>query len=708
MRLNDLIVPTELNNTDPRGYFTDDNFKTKDLIYLQNYEQFKSRNISATDFAILNHAVNPKDEDFDKSLLNTFPRCRMWLRSGCIDSLGINRVHIVNEKNKIFYVSPDERKLSHSICPCMQIDIKAYYAVKDWLHKNGKDGARTLRIDVFGDKYAHLIFGEYPQEYVGDQMNSDLEKALEHAVIAPTGKTYTGCFDKKRSKPNYYNEYEVNGKRYVRVNKGPLNDGYWVKVSPLVWEIMNWENLPTNINPKGKNLDTRIQLMATRALMAGIPFYPYTYDNNNSLWQNSTLRGFLNGIDVNNIQENGYAKFNAPHGGDFTHYNFLQQAFSRETDLLQKVEMQQKKSHLSWGIKIANKPLSTNEQLRKYIENGHTVMLHGPSGIGKSHRVKKIDPDFVSIVLRNGILPEEILGKNIFIEEAGVRTAKWQAPAWYTELCEKCAKEPKKRHVLFIDEITNVREQEQSAVFHIVLDRSIGPNIGKLPDNVSVVAAGNSMDESLAAYQMAEPLQGRFFGHIHVEPNLPDWLEWASEPNDDIRKAKQERLNIHPLVAAFVASVGKEHFCPQYDQDNPPQYKVDPRGWQQISDLIYDNNNTLYMELIRNKIGPVLANSFMTFAKTPALTVADIIQENYARHEIPQNFDAQYALAMMWRYAKMDEVGAVRQFIQNEFSREILAVYDEVWVNNIPEKAIFLAGLKQTDNREQIQQKSAQ
>ena len=88
----------------------------------------------------------------------------------------------------------------------------------------------------------------------------------------------------------------------------------------------------------------------------------------------------------------------------------------------------------------------------------------------------------------------------------------------------------------------------------------------------------------------------------------------------------------------------------------------------------------------------------MTFAKTPALTVQDIVSGNYARHEIPHNLDMQYAMAMMWRYAKMDEVATVRQFINKEFNHEILAVFDEAWANT-PEKAIFLKQLKQQEVR---------
>lgn len=62
-------------------------------------------------------------------------------------------------------------------------------------------------------------------------------------------------------------------------------------------------------------------------------------------------------------------------------------------------------------ISIESTPMSTNEQIEFYIQNKMPFMLHGMSGVGKSRRIKDIDPEFVSIYLRNGMLPEEVIGK---------------------------------------------------------------------------------------------------------------------------------------------------------------------------------------------------------------------------------------------------------------------------------------------------------
>ena len=142
-------------------------------------------------------------------------------------------------------------------------------------------------------------------------------------------------------------------------------------------------------------------------------------------------------------------------------------------------------------------------------------MLHGPSGVGKTKRVQELDPDCVCLQLRNGILPEEIIGKT----GTEGRQSFWIEPTWYTRIKEVCQKDPDHNHVLFIDELTNVDSNEQSLVFHLVLSRSIDGSIGKLPENCVVVAAGNSPEESEAAYNMPEPLFRRFEAHIELKPD---------------------------------------------------------------------------------------------------------------------------------------------------------------------------------------------
>lgn len=100
-------------------------------------------------------------------------------------------------------------------------------------------------------------------------------------------------------------------------------------------------------------------------------------------------------------------------------------------------------------------------------------------------------------------------------------------PSWLKKLEEKCEKEPDKLHIVFFDEITNALPSIQGISFNIVLDREVN-GIWKLPENARIVAAGNDIEDSLAANQLAEPLFNRF-AHVYIKTTLEGWLKWASE-----------------------------------------------------------------------------------------------------------------------------------------------------------------------------------
>ncbi len=337
----------------------------------------------------------------------------------------------------------------------------------------------------------------------------------------------------------------------------------------------------------------------------------------------------------------------------------------------------------AFGVKIEEKQLSVKDQMKFYIDNGKSFMLHGPSGVGKTRRVQELDPDCICLQLRNGILPEEIIGKTGSVG----KNSFWIEPTWYTRIKELCEKDPDHNHVLFIDELTNVNDKEQSLVFHIVLEHSIDGNMGALPKNCVVVAAGNSPEESSAAYNMPEPLFRRFTAHINLEPDIKSFIEWGSEIG------KNGRPKIHPLVSAFVAAYGDKVFYTKYDEENPQKFAIDPRGWEQVSNIIYDNNNVLRLKLIADKIGLDHATAFLQFASSKRISIKDILLQRYGENDLPKNQDEEFALICSLRNADEKQVKFVRNFIRENLKAESLPVFDSLWIGNDDERAMLIAEL---------------
>lgn len=532
--------------------------------------------------------------------------------------------------------------------------------------------ARAVRLSN-GNTVNVCEYGEYPQDAASPSITSQLESAYRNHGLKTTGKVYTfdatGLVDFNSGlKPKRHEEYVFGGKKYVRVegkradNDSVMSDGtkiedgksYWLEVKPIEW-LMDKSGI----------------WVAKKALIAGIQFNKSDdYDGN---FAKTDMKKYLDTYFSNEMQSS------------LTFENTQERDENGGIKIAEPSARQKK-----YGIKVVDEPMPVKDQIDFYVKNGMSFMLHGPSGVGKTARVEAIDPDLTAVPLWNGVLPEDVVGKvrypdgktGLPLENEEKQGGVWVAPDWYVELCKKCEKEPDKKHVLFIDEVTNARPTTQSLIFHITLKKSISPSKGKLPDNAVVVLAGNSKDESGAAYNMPEPLFRRMCGHIYLEANVPDWLEWASEKSTK-HPEDPGRLNIHPLVSSFVATYGSKVFYSSYDEENPQQWAMDPRGWEQVSDIIYDNKGVIRRELLESKMGRELSSNLLAYAQNPPLSLEEVIEGEYTPQDIPQNSDAKLALALSLRHVDDKYVGKVRHFIGEKLGHENQAVFDSLWIGKM-------------------------
>ncbi len=574
------------------------------------------------------------------------------------------------------------------ICPCMALPISAV--------QNNPDFGQ-FHVSTTGTPTVWFNKIVYPQKLADDQVA--INNAFARGELVETGKVYSGAIRPDGSlKPLI--EYEYNGKKYVSVApmydteirgmKLSKDDEYWVEVSPIVWNITNFDDLSTQINPRGTGRSNDILLRSQSGIISGLPFFPSREDNlYENEWQNSMIRAFLNGCSIHDQinHKNGLEKKKLPQNFDFRGRGFIDVMFDETTKTQTKAQTttsaKESQQVYGYGVKISTEQQSVDDQIKFLIDKNMPFMLHGPSGVGKSRRIKELDPDCVMIQLRDGILPEEVIGKTAY--ENG--TSTWLPPTWYTTLCDICAKEPNKNHVLFIDEITNVRPYEQSLVYNIVLEHSIDGNKGRLPSNCVVVAAGNSIFESDAAHNMPEPLYRRFYNHINLPINIESFVKWGSETNAD------GRPKVHPIVLAYIAS-HRDLISSKYDSEKPPKYALDPRGWEQVSDIIYDNDEVLSLDLIANKIGRENAIDFCNFAQTPLVTIDEIVSGKVDTKKIPRDFNAQRVLCLTLRVATEEQVPQVRNFIKKYLGAENLAYFDSVWSEGSAERTLLIGRLQ--------------
>ena len=358
--LRSKIIPTTIENTDESQNTGNKKFNTTDLIYLDSYdEQYDGkktdmeRRISATDYAQMNNAYI-----YDNYTTRTGKQTTWaWLRSAY-------------PRYTVYYVYGDgDRYNSYTkyraagLCPSLHYhlpsDISARSALRFLKGQKNRDESEELEQfdirevqDTTGKTIYHTLqIGEYAKTKVDENLSRTLESLyhggkIQEGIVC-TGRWYSSNGQKESYKDyagKHSPEFEYQGQRYVRVVSYPNDEGdrysdgtptgkvgtvRWAKVEPISFVIKNWDEMPKSINPKGNGRAKYFDLRAEEAITSNIPFYPDEDDQNSTMWQNSSIRGFFNGIDVRNIQSNGNIEYGANSGGNFTgECNFLNEAFN--------------------------------------------------------------------------------------------------------------------------------------------------------------------------------------------------------------------------------------------------------------------------------------------------------------------------------------------------------------------------------------------
>lgn len=335
-------------------------FSTMDLIYLDNYDEYKKgiklfdeSGISCTDYAKMNNLVISR-------LMKTNAGRHItsaWLREGydasrvCFVST-LYDINASSVENKLIGVCPSLRyKIPDDISK-----ISVFKMLKNIFTNNKELDIKEVR-HICGKTLYHILqIGEYPKSKVNEELSEILETLYNNGElkdeIRATGRWFS-CNGQKRKGDGYLGkhspEFEYAGNRYVRVIS-QIYDSYsvslppskysdgtflgkdgsvrWVKVEPISFIIRNWDDMPTSINPNGNGKATYFDLRSEEVIFGNFPFYPNERYADCTKWRNSYIRGFLNGINIRKINEKDMELYNI-NGGNFAEEcNFLNEAFN--------------------------------------------------------------------------------------------------------------------------------------------------------------------------------------------------------------------------------------------------------------------------------------------------------------------------------------------------------------------------------------------
>ena len=147
-------------------------------------------------------------------------------------------------------------------------------------------------------------------------------------------------------------------------------------------------------------------------------------------------------------------------------------------------------------------------------------------GVGKSTTVEifaDIRGYHYELLRGNSVSPEECLGYDTADTSEGATSTKHLRPEWFQRILDK---EAEGKHTLqFLDEQTTASPYVQSALLHLVFDRSVGNE--KLPKDTLVVSAGNYSQSLGNQFVLIPPLMNRFC-IFNIIPGIEDLKSFLS------------------------------------------------------------------------------------------------------------------------------------------------------------------------------------
>lgn len=764
--LKDFIVRVRLGNTDENQKTGNPAFDTQDYVFFETFDEVEgiesdTRSVYASDYAVMNGAWLSEQREGPKDRKLTWH----WLHPAYYKykSLSVYSEDKVSDfyyNGSIFHNKTTREEAA--LCPALHLNLSSVISARS--------ASRDFKIEPFNDKsgkilYYTIEFGSYPQDKARN--SSELEKLYNARKLTPTGKTYTG-YMKEDGSFEQNQEFEYGGKKYVRVISKKYNnfseykdetkapeDGtpMWAEVQPIKWKIKNWDELPRSINPNGNGTAKTIYVKSEEGIMSGIPFYPACDKIECTMWQNSPLRAIFNGYDLEEElnKGNGNKRYKAGRNYNFKGKGFLQEALdsplirssaiSREDEKEIQAESQVRKSRLEKlnpdkTPQNQRRKMTDTEMIKSWIDAGQSVLLRGPSGIGKTERIKKLYPDLIYIKLTNNMFPEKVVGS------INLQTGQSIPPDFAKQALMACAtdderkliqeniqnlydladtiyersKTAKGKVVIMLDELLNVKPAVQSLVYTLVLNKLVETGKGlKLPANTVVVATGNQKKYSNVAEDLAEPLEKRFDHILDMEPKVGEWIYEFAIPS-----------KIHPSVIGYIFSKYQENRRSEEIEDMGYFYEEpevgeshldrngcrgrtnDPRGWESISRTLYafeeDLKNgkfvgkdveTLLKASIGSKLREEWAEEFFDFYNHPTLTPEEIVEKRYTQADLPTDINEKFATMAGLLNATLEQVGVCREFIRKHCDPEYLSVYDIYWAGNDEKRMEKIAELRE-------------
>jgi len=341
--------------------------------------------------------------------------------------------------------------------------------------------------------------------------------------------------------------------------------------------------------------------------------------------------------------------------------------------------------------------MKVTEILKLPLQVLDRVLLLGPPGIGKTEVVyerafseaRRKDKIFIdlrkaSVETLRDVLREpdkyftymRIIATHVFPEDVSMPRDRgdfiiFKSPL-VLKILEKC------EGVLFIDELTNLRRADQRVLFYaLIQEKEIGWNL-KLSDKITVIAAGNTPEQSSDAVELSKALENRMTIIECEPPSIEEWVQYMNMKYGD---------EWEKFCAIYLARYPADFYRMS---DVPFKAFPSPRSWTRTAIQLYElrefGENIRY-EFVKGNVGDDVATKFFTLMRVN-------IPE-------PREFLAKYR--SYWESFTYDQkflmIYSLTQFIQR--NRDYLEKYGQFVADFIDtgERELVILLLRLTDKQ---------
>ena len=254
------------------------------------------------------------------------------------------------------------------------------------------------------DGVLEVEYGYYPQNVTSINMEKTLERELEHKRVKATKNKYNFyvsayCEDKDsgerkwREVLNQAQEYEYNGKRYVRFDTNDFignpacqlsngrtipESGYvWLEVLPVKWLIDEKEKV----------------MVSEKLIVSGVPFEAEIKENPEGRFDKSFIKCFMDEHLSKDLEQSRRTI-----------------TLGKQTEGVKPRKTRLERLNPDKTKEQDRAKMTDTEIIKNWIDAGESVLLRGPSGIGKTDRIKSLYPDLIYMKLTNNMFPEKVVG----------------------------------------------------------------------------------------------------------------------------------------------------------------------------------------------------------------------------------------------------------------------------------------------------------